>query len=408
MKKTMAMLLSIIMLSVGVCLNVTAASSTGTKTAKLNNAKVTFNGVEHIIQCYNIENRNYVRIRDVVAPFDIQVEAMVYNGKQTGVNILSYMNYEGTPGLEPLTEQSITVTVTKGNLYYDGISTEVEQFNYGNRNYYRLVDIMLACENSLVLAEELAIRNGNYIQGELRTYNPFRTIDVKWNAATNIIECTSTLVDLTQLAKDTREIALGGGEQATAPPMSVGDSPVRPTSLILHAPMPEMTSPPAEGAILAKILKDSSLGVYVDGDPKKAELLHNFHENYLTHIAIGQCTWYATGRLAEVTGINLYALPTKSLYEADEVAKQSNGLLAYNTKAEDITARSVAIFYGHVVFVEYVERDSVGNPIYVYFTEANNGNDGIYRPEIDGAVKKLSFENFAKRQGGVLGYLSVK
>ena len=132
--------------------------------------------------------------------------------------------------------------------------------------------------------------------------------------------------------------------QPTQTPPSADTTPIRPKNIILHDPQPEMMSPPTEGTFLAKVLKDPALGAYIDGDTKKGVLLSNFREDYMTHNAIGQCTWYATGRLAEVTGVNLYALPTRSLYEAAEVAKNSNGLLHHRTSATDISVRSVAVF----------------------------------------------------------------
>jgi hypothetical protein len=56
---------------------------------------------------------------------------------------------------------------------------------------------------------------------------------------------------------------------------------------------------------------------------------------------------------------------------------------------------------GHVVFVEYVERDQNGNPVNVYFTEClNSDGSGTYKPATDGKIKKATFERFKKSSSG--------
>ena len=410
--KAMALLLSIIMLSSGVCFSVAAASVA--KTAKLHNVKVTINGIEKTIQCYNIDDYNYVRIRDVAAPLDMYVEAMAYEGTQTGVKILSYKNYEGSPTMEHLTEQSISVAITKENLYYDGIPTEVERFNYGNHNYYKLADIAKACENSLTLLQEAAIRDGNYINGTLRTYDLFRTITVKWNPETHIVECNSSLVDLAEIAKETRAIALSGSTSADngteQDRMNELFTPrfLEINSIIhLHKPMPPMTSPPEDGEILAKILIDPARGAYWNGDSTKGWLGSNITDSYLTNGSFGECTWYAIGRFAEVNGINLMAIHP-NIYEPREMATKSEQLLSFSPNYLSAPPRSVMVWKGHIAFLEYVERDTNGTITAVYISEANAGTGGVYTYEQDGMVHKHTYAQFMDRAKDFIGYISLK
>jgi len=61
---------------------------------------------------------------------------------------------------------------------------------------------------------------------------------------------------------------------------------------------------------------------------------------------------------------------------------------------------------GHVSFVEFVERDMAGNPTFVYISEAGlNNSSGEYRHGIDGAVHKMSFDDFINRNKPVIGYI---
>jgi len=412
-KKIIALLLSITVLSAAMGFNVTAA--TGAKTARLNNATVSFNGVEKVVQCYNIDNYNFVRIRDVATPFDICVRAMVSEGKQTGVKILSYMPYEGGEALENLTEKSINITVKKEYLYYDSIATEVETFYYKGRNYYKLADIAMACANSLEQAKETAVRDGNYIKKELWEYNTFRTISVQWNPDTKVIECNSTPFDLNLLAKDTRAIALventpviNDAEQARIQELFVPRFFEIGEMVYLHDPLPPMIEPPQDGVILAKILKDPSRGAYWNGDSTKGWLGSNITDNYLTYGLFGECTWYAIGRFAEVNGINLKALPNSLIYEPEQMVKGNGQLLVFSSEFLSAPSRSVIVWNGHVAFIEYVERDANGSIEAVYISEANVGTGGVYTYEQDGMIRKHTYEQFMNRAKGFIGYILLK
>ena len=62
-----------------------------------------------------------------------------------------------------------------------------------------------------------------------------------------------------------------------------------------------------------------------------------------------------------------------------------------------------------MVYVEYVERDSNGNPINVYITEGNTLGEGKFNPQYDGVVKKMTFEDFKNRSqvNELAGYIAA-
>ena len=67
---------------------------------------------------------------------------------------------------------------------------------------------------------------------------------------------------------------------------------------------------------------------------------------------------------------------------------------------------------GHVVFVEYVERDKDGNPVNVYYTDANGKQDtekNKYTKGCDGQVIQESFQEFREnRHLKLVGYVVKK
>ncbi len=103
----------------------------------------------------------------------------------------------------------------------------------------------------------------------------------------------------------------------------------------------------------------------------------------------GQCTWYCYGRTLER---GLYSL-TSGLGNAGQWfdAARSKG---YITQSNPVS-KSVAVFPGHVVFVEQYTGSTV------YYTEANN-------PSVeDGQVSKLAWSKFKDKFGGCLGFIVV-
>lgn len=168
--------------------------------------------------------------------------------------------------------------------------------------------------------------------------------------------------------------------------------------------IPKLTEPPKEGEVLAKIQ-------YIDEKGVK-----RFTKPYGTY-AIGQCTWYAGGRFQEVYGIPI----SINGRAKDWINKDRWGdELEVVTDVEDITEQTVAIYAprydnslaGHVCFIEYVERDENGKPLYVYYTDANGKKDTVknsYTEGVDGIVIKESFKSFKEKSTlKLVGYLKVK
>jgi len=50
---------------------------------------------------------------------------------------------------------------------------------------------------------------------------------------------------------------------------------------------------------------------------------------------------------------------------------------------------------GHSVFVEYVERDTDGKPVNVYYTDVFRNRNGYIDTERDAKVIKVTFEKFS-------------
>lgn len=141
-----------------------------------------------------------------------------------------------------------------------------------------------------------------------------------------------------------------------------------------------------------------------------------FMEAYQTGI-VGQCTWYARGRFKEVHGIELpYLGNAKNWITAEEKCSEVEVI----TDVRDILEQTIAVYVprtnsklaGHVCFIEYVERDTKGNPKCVYYTDANGKYDtqkNKYTEGCDGAVIKESFQTFkGTKQLQLVGYIAVK
>jgi len=174
------------------------------------------------------------------------------------------------------------------------------------------------------------------------------------------------------------------------------------------------TSPPAIGSVLANILIDESHPTPSYQDPlNQGKWIQNLTEYYSVGTT-GGCNWYAKGRFWEV-----YGIPIPHFDKIFETVKYLDKAELYSEfisirDVNDIRPYTIAVFVPvssdstpHVLFVEYVERDSSGKPVNVYFTEANfNNPTGGYRHGIDGAVKQLSFDRFINRgKQKCIGYI---
>lgn len=131
--------------------------------------------------------------------------------------------------------------------------------------------------------------------------------------------------------------------------------------------------------------------------------------------SIGQCVWYAKSRFFEVHGTRLALYDMGDIKDWIANANQFEGIKSISD-INSIQSHSIAVYkpndskqLGHVVFVEWVERDSNGNPLNVYFTETNGAktlNKGQFDPGYDGAVQKVTFKQFTEKSNlTLIGYI---
>jgi len=157
-----------------------------------------------------------------------------------------------------------------------------------------------------------------------------------------------------------------------------------------------ITAIPEVGSIPAKILLPGKT------DVNSAD---SYYEPYKTRIGYG-CNWYAFGRFYEIFGYQIPVPYTGGATYIDEVEKANPTSIRAERDLYKIISGCIAVYCrqnngGHVVFVEYVERDKNGNPVNVYFTEClNSDGSGTYKPATDGKIKKATFERFKKSSSG--------
>ena len=381
-----------------------------TKTATLNNAQVRFNGgAVQTLQCYNIDGYNYVRARDITNNLNMALYP-VLNG-ETGVMVdtLNQPTSKATP--EKLTQKTAQVQVKTGNMIYDGMPSAAECFLLNGRYYFKLADFQKASDNEKAIAIETTEFGA---KGEIAT-EPYETkcynITVDWNADSRVIDVKRTETDLWAVFNNIR----GGKTGTTKADTSKTDEKKNNESASTVVQQTKGTgvlkSAPKEGEVLANILIDKNKSAYVDQD-NKIPNTDNFYEIYTYGSAgsIGQCTWYARGRLVETYGdIILKNKFTGNGVEnwVKNAQKADCPNLDGTTDKKDIVAGCIAVFKGHALFVEWVDYDNNGDPVKVYFTEANTGHDGVYRPEQDCKVKVMDFDEFIVRQP-FIGYVIVK
>ena len=157
-----------------------------------------------------------------------------------------------------------------------------------------------------------------------------------------------------------------------------------------------MQSAPAVGSFPAKILL-----------PGKTDInsADSYYEPYKHRIGLG-CNGYAFGRFYETYGYQIPVPFTGGETYIDAVEKSGSTIIKAERDSNKIISGCIAIYWrknngGHVVFVEYVERDENGNPIIIYFTECmNNDGSGTYKSASDGKVKKVTFERFKRSSSG--------
>lgn len=400
----------------------TVYGASDTKTATLNNAKVRFNdGAVQTIQCYNIEGFNFVRARDIPNNLDMAVSA-IQNG-DTGIMVHPYLKPTSTATPEKLTQKTAKVKVVEGNLIYDGWVSKAECFLLNGRYYFKLADFANASDNNLDVAIETVEFEAKGEYAKAPYMDEHYGITVTWNNDTKVIDVDRVETDLVQYFNDIR-----GGKPPVAKPdkEEVVDKEEEKEPVVEKEDKFEatgiLTSAPKEGKILANILKDEDEGAYLDNGKVNMDNLTKPY-TYTSEKNVGQCTWYAKGRFIETHGIDINKNPFTGTNTCDEWVESAKSAkypdVDGTTDKNAIEAGCIVVWKGHVGFVEWVDFDENGEPVKVYFTEANSGHvttdgksidgmkKGIYYPDYDGKVKVFDFDDFINRDPFV-GYVVAK
>lgn len=196
------------------------------------------------------------------------------------------------------------------------------------------------------------------------------------------------------------------GQESNMPQSQTGtiDSTKQPEKETAFEVLPPLAEAPEVGTVLANIQQEDENG--------KLQFTKPYHWCF-----VGQCTWYANGRFREVTGIRLPLLGhAKDWLKTARFCEK----VQISTDISDVPEQAVAVYVpkvdnslpGHVCFIEYVERDESGKPLYIYYTDANGKFDkgrNEYTPGYDGAVIKEDFGTFKESKDLKLaGYITAK
>jgi len=288
----------------------------------------------------------------------------------------------------------VQVTVQEGQVYYDGIPYSAECFYLNDRYYFKLQDVCAAANNTLQSQSYMAETSGKSKNGypPLPQYNALPSLYVSWDATSNTVNMIETFTDIAKIFTDERNSQV----QPTPTPAPVPVVPAQPL----------LTSPPTVGTTLANIFINPNLG----------DMAGNLTVPY-AETGIGWCNCYAYGRLYETTGVDtgkIFPVGIGAAFLNDVISGKYTGFTG-TTDITNIPARGVAIWASHVVFVEYVERDTSGNPVNVYYTESNSHDSehtkAVFYPGYDGIVKVASYNDWLNKTcsgNPLLGYVYVK
>ena len=246
-----------------------------------------------------------------------------------------------------------------------------------------------------------------------KTYIPLRAVsealgcDVDWNGNTKTITITAndklpTKKEIEDNTVITPNVAETVTEETTS---SIVTTETEQKPVVIYSD----DNKPVVGDTPGNILKDPD-----NFDPLNVD---SYTDTYRLG-SIGVCAWYAKNRFYEVHDINLH------LYHLGAIKDCLNNALEHDdlkviTDINNVQGNVIAVFIskdlnhpGHMEYVEYVERDSNGNPINVYITETNGPNTlnrGQFDPGYDGVVQKMTFEDFKNRSqvNELAGYIAA-
>lgn len=408
------------------------------KTAVLNNLNISFNGAEAVeIQAYNIDGEDFVPIRAITQPLDIALKNATYEVSRTFYLYTPYelnerwarkmysedflRTYTAKIELPIVADEKINVSLFKSNLVLDDSSNYAiveavdyyDMFIYNDLTYMKLNDLKNLSDavysnkmRDFDISVDFAITHNND-EPRLKGFEEFQIVK---NEETNVTNVSIVRHDLMpKFYEMTGKSPIQDVETYVVPEVLEEVTTSNVSKNKVHETAPEV------GKVYADIVVDTSKPMYLNNDstnPSNA-IDENFTEHYqdwngynnaLAHV--GQCSWYARGRFSETTGFKIPSVYSH-LEEQNEHFINSNCTEIRDPKK--IQAPAVAVWKGHALFIEYVEYDDNGNPLNVYFSEANLGNDlegDPYRPGIDGIVQKMTFDDFINRSAKVfMGYI---
>ncbi len=246
-----------------------------------------------------------------------------------------------------------------------------------------------------------------------KTYIPLRAVsealgcDVDWNGNTKTITITAkdklpTKKEVEDNTVITPNVAETVTEETTS---SIVTTETEQKPVVIYSD----DNKPVVGDTPGNILKDTN-----NFDPLNVD---SYTDTYRLG-SIGVCAWYAKNRFYEVHNINLELYDIGAIKSCLKDAEKYTDLKII-TNINNIESNSIAVFVpqnisdtGHLVYIEYVERDSNNKPINIYLTETN-GYNTLNKNEFDfgydGVVQKMTFDEFIKRSPNLklAGYIAA-
>ncbi len=342
-------------------------------------------------------------------------------------NVDNYMTWDESVGEKSHYEKEVVMTWDKSYRtinYISGYSNNYTHFvviNVDTGEVYSELNLLKEGTENYSFEGRTTL-NPTPVIVDNRTLMPVRAVaesygyDVDWDGDTRTVYVNSSNpiianvntgaeIDIYKVLGESKE---GGNTGTVTEP-----EPPQPTTQVPNG-LP--TEPPQVGSVLADIVANPIEGkVHYDSG-------YDMTENYMGGW-LGQCTWYATGRSKEVHGMSIgnpnYFGAIKDwvdnakrvdIYTPSGYSPMDFSLVEGINDPNEIYAGAVVTYSNtlsstgadHVAFVEYVERDSDGNPTYVYFTDANGVetlNQDQYDHGYDGQVQKVTMEEFISPYG---------
>lgn len=377
-------------------------------------AKISINdGATQNVSCFNLNGSTYYRIVDLAKMLNMDVSA-IKSGSKDAIEVNSAKAFN-----LPFTEADISNTTdyTERELliFYDSYGINLESIMYKGNNYIKLRSFVDASNRSDANNKSFV---PSWASKKMLEVTPFPTVvnlTLNYNAKDDIISIGTSKTDyqamfeqeykkntgkehkeayIAEFGADAYQEYFGGQVSTSNTNTSNTGNNTNPTE---NKQSKVVATKPEVGTFPAKILIDPNKPAYVDGKPN----IDNFTQEYKNAAQsslVGQCTWYVEGRFEEIFKVRYPSLG--SMYDLDKDSKFD--ILSVSKDTSNVLDNSIAIFgTTHVTFVEYVERDSSGKPVNVYFTEANAGKtkeeENKYTPGVDGKVKVLSFKDFVNK-----------